>query len=318
MIVELSSGYVGTSAQPAAFRGAARLALQRVPGAPAPTQAFIRDSQGLAPGGRLAGALASVGGAARGVSEAEALLARAGEGVAAVAAVLDDMKVLADAAAESTVSDVDRAILHDAFNALRDEIAAVVDRTAYDGVRLLDGDGGTSRSFSFVIGGSAGNGSATIEISAATAANLAAGLDSATLLGFDDANDTAALVDTAIEAADGLAAVRRAASGRAAAAGVVNAVVGAGMGTARDDLLEIRGIADQARQTAIKVTGDAGISLFPRDRIAAGDSLLSSLPGVPSSDGEATSAGDGDTGGGGEDRNAGDSAPARKTVDIRV
>lgn len=318
MIVDLASRYVGTSAQPAVFRNAAALTLRGGLGAPAPTQVFARDNQGLASGGRLAGVLASVRGAARGVSEAEALLAKASDGVAAIAAALADMKVLADAAAESAVSDVDRAILHSAFNALRDEISAVVNRTAYDGVRLLDGDGGTSRSFTFAIGGSAANGSATIEITAATAANLAPGLDSATLLAYDDANDTAALVDTAIEAADGLAAVLRAASGRAAAAGDVNAVIGAGMGAARNGLLEIRGIADQSRQTTIRVTGDAGVGLFSRERIATSESLFSSLPGAFSDAAVDAPTGSEGVGRGGESRTADENAPAREKVDLRV
>lgn len=273
MIVELSTGYIVPGAQSPAFRNTVSAS-----SAPKPAQVLARDAQGLAPAGRLGIALGAMKGAERGIDAAQGLAAAALTGVEAIAAALADMKVLSEAAAETTVSNTDRAILNAAFGALRDEISAIVDRTTYDGVKLLDGDGGASRSFTFTVGASASSGAAaTVTIGAATAAGLASGLETASLLTAAGAAGSDALVDTAIEAADGMAAALHAAAGRAAAAADVNGHAGAGTSAVRDGFLEYRSLVDQTRQNAITISAEADLALAARDAAIASGGAISTL-----------------------------------------
>jgi flagellin len=303
MIVELNTGYSGTATQSPALARAQSSA--RAAGAFVPTQSLSRDSQGLAPAGRLALAMGAAKGAAAGTATAQSLLSTAESGVDAIAAVLADMKVLSEAAADTDMSARDRAMLQDAFEALRTEIGAIVDRTTYGGVKLLDGDGGTSRSFTFTIGSSDGDGAkATVSIAKVTAAGLASGLESASLLTEAGATATDTLVDTAIDAAAGIAGALRAAAGRADAAADVGSRVSAESGSVRSNYLELRATADRARGIRQDIASDAGYSLVPEAATTA-RAMLESLPA--SKDGESTS----DSGG--------EAAPQpREKVDIRA
>lgn len=286
MIVELSTGYIGTGTQlPAVRRNAS--ASMREGATPGPAQFLARDTQGLVQAGRLAVGMASASGATRGINAARDLFAVAEAGVTSISAVLAEMKVLAEAAAGDAVSSADRAILDAAFGALRDEVAIIVGRTTYGDVTLLDGDGGAARSFSFTLGVS-GSSRATAEISiaAATSAGLAAGLESADLRSEAAAGAAETLVDTAIEAAAGLANVLRAAAARADAAAEVNAHAAAGSATVSDGLLEFRSVTDERRQTAREVSADAGLVLAPSSVAARDGAAVAELIGslaVPAS-----------------------------------
>jgi flagellin-like hook-associated protein FlgL len=302
MIVELVTGYSGTATQSPVVARSGTTA--RTSGAFTPTQSLKRDAQGLAPAGRLALAMGAAKGAAAGAATAQSLLSAAKTGIDAIAAALDDMKVLSETAAEADMSARDRAILHDAFEALRSEIGAIVDRTTYGGVKLLDGDGGASRSFTFTVGSSDGDSAkATVSIAKATAAGLAAGLESASLLTEAGATVADALVDTAIDAAAGIGGVLRAAAGRADAAADVGSRVSAESGAVRSNFLELRATADRARAISQDVAGEAGYSLVP-EAAATTKAILDSLPASGGGDGAED---------GGED-----ASRPREKVDIRA
>jgi len=275
MTIQLATGLLGGSATYPSFRGGN-----------APTLTLSRDRQALRTAGSFGAALGAASAGAKAAATGKSLLAAAEVGIVAIEAVLADMKTLAKAAKDSGLtasaaglSDTDRSILHSEFEALRSKITDIVNRTVFDGVKLLDGNGGASRSFSFGTGaGTEPGGDTTVAISSASAAQLATGLDTADLLTQTNGTAAEALVITAQEAAAGIKGALRADQGRLDSGGAVAADINAGAGAVRDAGLEYQGIVDISREAANRVALDRGLNIYGSDGgLKAGNSLTSAL-----------------------------------------
>ncbi len=323
MTIQLATGIIGGSASYPSLRGGA-----------APTLTLTRDRQAIRTAGAFGAALGALSAGAKAAETGKKLLAAAEVGIIAIEVALAKMETAA-ATAEDTgtdasahgLSDTDRAILHNVFDTLRSEIANIVNATLFKDVALLDGDGGASRSITFGTGASGNAGAdTTVTISAATAAELATGLDTASLLTQSGASAAEALVVTAQEAAAGIKGALRADQGRLEAGRAVGAHVTAGTAAVRNSGLEYQGIVDGARQVANRVALEGGLNIYGSDGgLKSGNKLSSSL--VTGLDLGGSSA---DTGGAGETQGAppssGGSAPrggggvggARVSVDITV
>jgi flagellin len=320
MIVELGTGYVGTARQAASVRNTTAAASSG-----RATRTLGREVQGFAPASRAGLTLGALNGANKSAAEATSLIATASAGIKSISAVLDDMKVIAAKVTGNTLSDSDRAFLHQSFSALRDQIGDVVTRTTYDDVALLDSDGGAVRTFDFTVGGSSGSGAGTtVTIAAAKASGLASGLESADLLTLSNATSAEALVDTAIDAAEGIANTLRTQSHRINTTGGINSRAGAGEAVVRDNYLQYKMTADQARGISLAVGADAGIAFGLEDggvgqnALVAG--LVSSLPSVATSrtnDG-GSEAPQGTSATKDKSSAGGDTTPSRSRVDIKV
>lgn len=279
MTVQLATGILGGSATYPTIRGTA---------APRPALALTRDRQALRTAATFGAALGAVAAGAKAAATAKSLLAVAEVGMVAIEAALADMKAIATTAKDSGtaatiwgLSDTDRAILHSEFEALRTEITDIVNRTLFHNVKLLDGDGGASRSFSFGTGGGSEPGAdTTVTISAADAARLATGLESADLLTQATAASAETLVITAQEAAAGIKGALRADQVRLDTAVVVGNHVTAGTATVRDGGLEYQAILDPARALAAAVALEGGLNLYGSDGgLKAGGTLTVGLFG---------------------------------------
>jgi flagellin len=274
MTVQLATGTIGGSALYPSRSGGT------------PTLTLSRDRQALRTAGSFGATLGAAAAGAKAATTGKSLLAAAEVGIVAIEAVLADMKIAAKAAKDkgltasaAGLSDTDRAILHTEFEALRTEITDIVNRTLFDDVKLLDGDGGASRSFSFGTGGGSEPGAdTTVTITAASAAQLATGLDTASLLTQAGATSAEALVITAQHAAAGIKGALRADQGRLDAGSTIGAAVTAGAGAVRDAGLEYQGIVDNAREAANSIALDGGLNIYGSDGgLKAGNSLTSAL-----------------------------------------
>jgi flagellin-like hook-associated protein FlgL len=275
MIVQLSTGAIGGSAQ-----------LPSRSGGGTPTLSLSRDRQALRTAASFGAALGAAAAGAKAAATGKNLLAAAEVGIVAIEAALADMKIAAKAAKDTGLtasaaglSDTDRAILHTEFEALRTEITDIVNRTLFDDVKLLDGDGGASRSFSFGTGGGSEPGAdTTVTISAASVARLATGLDAANLLTQAAATSAETLVITAQDAAAGIKGALRADQGRLDAGAAIGAAVSAGAGAVRDAGLEYQGIVDEAREAANRVALAGGLNIYGSDGgLKAGNSLTTAF-----------------------------------------
>lgn len=270
VIVQVGTGLIGASSQPNAIRRGLGLPS----GNAAPTESLKRDLQGLAPAGRLALDIGALQGASKGASTAQSLLDAAKTGARAIETVTTQLKALATAAAETGLSNTDRALLNSNFDVLRAEITAIVDRTTFDGVKLLDGNGGASRSFTFTVGGSSGAGaSATVEISAATVDGLASGFATADLLTEASATSTKALATTAKEAATGIVQALEAQATAINAGSSVGANASSAVNSTRNGFLQFDLVTDKSREFSADISTEAGIDLSSRGGPTANDLL---------------------------------------------
>jgi flagellin len=102
------------------------------------------DAAGLAIANKLRNDGKALQQAQRNGAQASAMLQIADGGVQTIANILDRMKELASAAASDNIG-TQRDKLDTEFQALNDEIGRIVDTTKYQGVSLLDGTGGGTK-----------------------------------------------------------------------------------------------------------------------------------------------------------------------------
>ncbi|MCB1183261.1 flagellin FliC [bacterium] len=152
------------------------------------------DAAGLAISEGLKADIRALDQAARNAADGISLV-QVGEGAMdEVSNVLLRMKELAEQSLNGTLSDTDRGYLNSEYSALQSEITRISDATEFNGVKLLDGTGGT---VNIQVGiGTGGSNQVAITLSGdrdATALGLTTGIDSAT-------NATTAMgqIDTAI------------------------------------------------------------------------------------------------------------------------
>lgn len=252
-------------------------------GSDGPSARYTRDLSGLRTAAQRGVEIAAVDAGKAGIAAALTDLATAETGVVKIEAALAQIKKVTEQASQKTVDDAtgieeshsdillaqglsttDRALLQQEINDLRTEIGNIVTATVNEaGVALLDGDGGSSRTLTYTVGGSdEGGETLTISINAATVSELASGLESAAVTTASGATSADSLAATAQEAAAGirhaLAAARNSASGTD---GLRNAYVGH-VGAEKASNLELKGEVDVTRAAVRATLEDAGISTF--------------------------------------------------------
>lgn len=152
------------------------------------------DAAGLAISEGLKADIRAMDQAARNASDGISLLQTAEGSLDEVSGILVRMKELAEQALNGTLSDSDRSYLDSEFTALKSEITRISDGIDFNGVALLDGNGGT---VNIQVGiGTSSSDRIVVDLSSdrdATALGLLSGIDSAT-------NSTSAMtqIDTAM------------------------------------------------------------------------------------------------------------------------
>jgi flagellin len=139
------------------------------------------DAAGLAISEGLKADIRALDQAARNAADGISLV-QTGEGAMdEVSNILLRMKELAEQSLNGTLSDTDRGYLNSEYSALQSEITRISDGTEFNGVKLLDGTGG---SISIQVGiGTSGSDSVSVALGTdrdATALGLTTGVDSAT------------------------------------------------------------------------------------------------------------------------------------------
>lgn len=299
MSLEIGSGYIGSVAQP---QGIVARGFHVRPGVrpeSASPVGLARDAQAVLVAGRIKGEIASV---ARGQATAERgikFATAATDGLDALKANLDRMEVIAKASHSTTKvkdkagniveladSDQERAIYQVEFDALRTEIDEIVDRTKFNGTKLLDGGGGASQSFSFKVGGGSADATGndvTITLKAATVAQLDAGLGGADLSTLSGATAAEAVVKSAQATLNDIRGTVLGAQGRFDAAITNGDTKVSFLKSEADQRLEFKAIEDAARALAGNVARSNGITLEgfeERTQLKAQSTLLTSAPGV--------------------------------------
>jgi len=108
--------------------------------------------------------------------------------------LVDDLQSLAAQAADSALSDHERAILNFEFKEIRDEIDAIANAANFQGQQLL----ATDRTFSVKVGsGTTSNDTFNITLLSSLSSSLATGLDTASLDSLANAQSAQTLAETA-------------------------------------------------------------------------------------------------------------------------
>ncbi len=216
-------------------------------------------------GAEIAG-LVAAGAIAR---RAGTLLQSADAGLSGIAGKLAEMKALAETATDpkaAPMSSLTRSRLDTEFAALRSELDRIAQETEFDGVKLLGGDGaGGAYQVSFRVGTGVGPGdNISVSIDAAGSADLAAGLDTDSLL---TGGATQALANVKI-AIDKLGEIQGTVAGlgeAVASASQAADASGAAMGTALRRRTEVVVTIDSARLLGQELAQQGGISLDDTD-----------------------------------------------------
>jgi flagellin len=150
------------------------------------------DAAGVAIASRLTSEVRGINQAVRNALDAQAMI-DTGEGALVEAVgILQRMRELAVQGANDTNNATDRDNLQLEYTALYNELGRIEDSTTWAGVQLLDGSGGTSGQFTYMIGtGKTGTAAAdaidvtfedlTTMIAAVTSASVATGVDTQAL-----------------------------------------------------------------------------------------------------------------------------------------
>jgi flagellin len=254
------------------------------------------DAFSIAVGNRLAGRIAGLLQGQENATTALSLIDVADQGLADIDSKLARMKVLAARGAsvklESTdptppaTSRVERALLNTEFDNLRSEIDAIAENTSFEGLKVLNGSGGSGAlELSFNVGGDGGAGDVvTVSIESGKAANLDSSLATATLFTVDGATAALSDVNAAIDKEKDVRAGLRGSIER-----LHGAVAGAGEQAAvteieKDNRLATWAVLDISRQGSEQAAEEGGATSVryeaqrQRDMIGAFDRLVSLEP----------------------------------------
>ena len=119
------------------------------------------DAAGVAIASRLTSEIKGINQSIRNAMDGQAMIDTAEGALDEVVNLLQRMRELAVQAANDTNSSVDRTNLDLEFDAASAEITRIEASTTWAGVKLLDGSGGTSGAFSFLVGTGASGTAAT-------------------------------------------------------------------------------------------------------------------------------------------------------------
>ncbi|RLA40183.1 MAG: flagellin FliC, partial [Gammaproteobacteria bacterium] len=197
-------------------------------------------------------------------------LVQTGEGALdEVSSILLRMKELAEQLLNGTLSNSDRGYLNSEFSALQSEITRISDGTEFNGVKLLDGSGG---SIAIQVGiGTASSDSVAISLSSDR---------DATALGLTTAIDTATNAATAMGQIDG--AIASVTSARSDFGAIQNRLESSirninmtseNLSAANSRIRDVDIAAETSRMTSFQILQQAGVSMLAQANMSSGLAL---------------------------------------------
>ncbi|WP_455757138.1 flagellin N-terminal helical domain-containing protein [Sulfurimonas sp.] len=175
------------------------------------------DSAGLAIANKLSAQSQGLGQAIRNANDGIGLIQTADGAMEEYGNIMKRIRVLATQAANDTQDTTSRGYISKEIQALAQEASDIAQTTKFNGVKLLDGSGGTTGTFTFHVG-AYNNDTQTVAIGSATLTGIVGGSagDATTFQVSTQADAETAItkMDTAIKAIDGLRATLGAAQNK--------------------------------------------------------------------------------------------------------
>jgi flagellin len=174
------------------------------------------DSAGLAIANKLSAQSQGLGQAIRNANDAIGLIQTADGAMEEYGNIMKRVRVLATQAANDTQDATSRGYISKEIQALAAEASDIAQTTKFNGVKLLDGTGGSAGTFTFHVG-AYNNDTQTIDFSSATLTAIAGNSGPSTAFYVStqtDAEATITSMDNAIKAVDGLRATMGAAQNK--------------------------------------------------------------------------------------------------------
>ena len=224
------------------------------------------DAAGLAISENLKSDIRALDQAARNAADGISLIQTAEGSLDEVSNILLRMKELAEQSLNGTLSDTDRGYLNAEFGALQSEITRISDGVDFNGVKLLDGTGG---SVSIQVGiGTTGSDSVAVDLSSDT---------DATALGLTTGVDTASNASTAMDQID--AAISTVVSSRGSFGAIQNRLEASirniqmtseNLSAANSRIRDVDVAAETSRMTSYQILQQAGVSMLAQANMTTG------------------------------------------------
>jgi flagellin len=224
------------------------------------------DAAGLAISENLKSDIRALDQAARNAADGISLIQTAEGSLDEVSNILLRMKELAEQSLNGTLSDTDRGYLNAEFGALQSEITRISDGVDFNGVKLLDGTGG---SVSIQVGiGTTGSDSVAVDLSTDT---------DATQLGLTTGVDSATNASTAMDQID--AAISTVVSSRGSFGAIQNRLEASirniqmtseNLSAANSRIRDVDVAAETSRMTSFQILQQAGVSMLAQANMTTG------------------------------------------------
>ncbi len=224
------------------------------------------DAAGLAISESLKSDIRALDQAARNAADGISLIQTAEGSLDEVSNILLRMKELAEQSLNGTVSDTDRGYLNAEYTALQEEITRISDGVDFNGVKLLDGSGG---SVSIQVGiGTTGSDSVAVDLSSdtdATALGLTTGVDSAT-----NASSAMDQIDAAIASVVSNRGAFGAVQNRLEASIRNINMTSENLSAANSRIRDVDVAAETSRMTSFQILQQAGVSMLAQANMTTG------------------------------------------------
>ncbi|MCB1183259.1 flagellin FliC [bacterium] len=224
------------------------------------------DAAGLAISESLKSDIRALDQAARNAADGISLIQTAEGSLDEVSNILLRMKELAEQSLNGTLSDTDRGYLNSEYNALQSEITRISDGVDFNGVKLLDGTGG-SVNIQVGIGTTASD---------SVAVNLGTDTD-ATALGLTTGVDSATNASTAMDQID--TAIRSVVSARGNFGAVQNRLEASirninmtseNLSAANSRIRDVDVASETSRMTSYQILQQAGVAMLAQANMTTG------------------------------------------------
>ena len=224
------------------------------------------DAAGLAISENLKSDIRALDQAARNAADGISLIQTAEGSLDEVSNILLRMKELTEQSLNGTLSNSDRSYLNAEYTALQAEITRISDGVDFNGVKLLDGSGG---SVAIQVGiGTASSDSVAVDLSVDT---------DATQLGLTTAIDTATNAGTAMDQID--AAIASVVSSRGNFGAIQNrleasirniSMTSENLSAANSRIRDVDVAAETSRMTSFQILQQAGVSMLAQANMTTG------------------------------------------------
>ena len=224
------------------------------------------DAAGLAISESLKSDIRALDQAARNAADGISLIQTAEGSLDEVSNILLRMKELTEQSLNGTLSDTDRGYLNSEYNALQSEITRISDGVDFNGVKLLDGTGGT---VNIQVGiGTGGSNQVAVNLAGdrdATALGLTTGIDSAT-------NATSAMgqIDTAIATVVSARGAFGAVQNRLEASIRNINMTSENLSAANSRIRDVDVASETSRMTSYQILQQAGVSMLAQANMTTG------------------------------------------------